>query len=83
MTTSEIITAKSIETHPESLTIVLADRQISIPWDRTSNRLKNASASERNHAILSPGGYGIHWPDLDEDLSISGLVRSFGPVKGS
>jgi hypothetical protein len=26
-------------------------------------------------AELSPGGYGIHWPLLDEDLSISGLLR--------
>ncbi len=30
---------------------------------------------ERMNAELSPGGYGIHWPLVDEDLSINGLLR--------
>jgi hypothetical protein len=29
--------------------------------------------SVKNNYILSPSGYGIHWPDIDEDLSIDGL----------
>jgi hypothetical protein len=29
---------------------------------------------QRRRAELSPGGYGIHWPLLDEDISIGGLV---------
>jgi len=37
--------------------------------------LRNASDTQRRRAVVSPGGYGIHWPELDEDLSIGGLLR--------
>ena len=36
--------------------------------------LQQASAQERNLFEISPSGYGIHWPLLDEDLSIDGLL---------
>lgn len=39
-----------------------------------STKLKNASAAERESFELSTSGYGIHWPLLDEDLSIDGLL---------
>lgn len=39
-----------------------------------SPRLLHASAQERNKYEISPGGYGIHWPLVDEDLSIDGLL---------
>ena len=39
-----------------------------------SERLAGASPEQRDHFIISPGGYGIHWPDIDEDLSIDGLI---------
>ena len=39
-----------------------------------SEKLTNASASERNHYRIMASGYGIHWPLLDEDLSIDGLL---------
>ena len=32
-------------------------------------RLANATPEQRNHWQLAGGGYGIHWPDIDEDLS--------------
>ncbi len=38
-------------------------------------RLLKATVQERNHWIICGGGYGIHWPDIDEDLSIAGLLR--------
>jgi len=41
---------------------------------KQSKRLASASQSERAHFILSSSGYGIHWPDVDEDLSIDALV---------
>ena len=40
-----------------------------------SGRLLKASSEERNHFEISPSGYGIHWPLIDEDLSIDGLLR--------
>jgi hypothetical protein len=39
-----------------------------------SDRLAKASQAQREHVEISPGGYGLHWPDLDEDLSIDGLL---------
>ena len=39
-----------------------------------SPKLANASQLERNNYQISPSGYGIHWPLIDEDLSIDGLL---------
>lgn len=39
-----------------------------------SLRLMAASQTERARFEISPSGYGIHWPLLDEDLSIDGLL---------
>jgi len=57
------------------LTVHLADgRTVSAPlaW---YPRLLHASPEERDKWELSGGGFGIHWPDLDEDLSAEGLLR--------
>jgi hypothetical protein len=37
--------------------------------------LANASVEQRAHWEKCAGGYGIHWPDIDEDLSTEGLLR--------
>ncbi len=49
-------------------------RTISVPlaW---YPRLLAATAEQRAHWEASGGGYGIHWPDVDEDLSTEGLLR--------
>ncbi len=39
-----------------------------------SSRLFAASPAERAKFEISPSGYGIHWPSLDVDLSIDGLL---------
>jgi hypothetical protein len=70
------VTARRIETSDEGLTLVLADREVRIPWSQCSPMLARATADERQRAELSPGGYGIHWPLLDEDLSVDGLLRT-------
>ena len=41
---------------------------------KISERLAKASPIEREKYEISPSGYGIHWPLLDEDLSIDGLI---------
>jgi hypothetical protein len=38
------------------------------------DRLSEASPSQRAHYRLIGGGQGIHWPDIDEDLSVDGLL---------
>jgi hypothetical protein len=40
-----------------------------------SQRLTHASEAARRNYRISPSGYGIHWPELDEDLSLDGLIR--------
>jgi hypothetical protein len=38
-------------------------------------RLLNASPEQRSNFQLLGDGEGIHWPDIDEDLSVAGLLR--------
>ncbi len=66
--------ATDVSVSEDSLTVDLADgRSISVPllW---YPRLTHADARERDHWELIGEGEGIHWPDLDEDLSIEGLL---------
>jgi len=42
--------------------------------NKISPVLAKASKEERNNFEFSPSGYGIHWPFLDEDISIDGLL---------
>lgn len=58
-----------------SLIVDLMDgRTISVPlaW---YPRLATATAEQRAHWEKCGGGYGVHWPDVDEDLSTEGLLR--------
>jgi hypothetical protein len=38
-------------------------------------RLLDATPAQRKNWKIAGGGYGIHWPDLDEDVSTEGLLR--------
>lgn len=58
----------------DTLTVDLEDgRTISVPigW---FPRLAYATPDERANFEISGGGRGIHWPDLDEDIGIEGLL---------
>lgn len=58
-----------------SLVVDLVDgRTISVPlaW---YPRLHHATPDQRAHWEISGGGFGIYWPDVDEDLSTEGLLR--------
>lgn len=66
---------KDVHFTEDSLSVDLVDgRTISVPlaW---YPRLLHASADQRNNWELCGGGFGIHWPDIDEDLSTEGLLR--------
>jgi hypothetical protein len=59
----------------DTISVCLRDgRVISVPlvW---YPRLLDATASQRKNWKIAGGGYGIHWPDIDEDLSTEGLLR--------
>jgi hypothetical protein len=63
-----------VEVTDDTLSVELADgRTISAPlaW---YPRLAHATAKERTTWRLIAGGQGIHWPDLDEDISVANLL---------
>jgi hypothetical protein len=43
-------------------------------YPKISPKLYKADDTDRMKYEISPSGYGIHWPSLDEDLSIDGLI---------
>jgi hypothetical protein len=59
----------------DELSVKLMDgRTITVPpvW---YPRLLRATSSQRGNWQICGSGYGIHWPDVDEDLSTEGLLR--------
>jgi len=57
-----------------TLTMDVDGRQYRFDLAMASKRLARATQAQRDRFELSPSGYGIHWPEIDEDLSIDGLL---------
>ena len=80
LTTERDVLAQSVVFGDDSMTVILDDgRSISVPltW---YPRLLAGTPSERKKYELIGDGEGIHWPELDEDISVKGIVagrRSF------
>jgi Protein of unknown function (DUF2442) len=77
MSTLEIdvgdLRARAVEFTAHELVVTLIDgRKIATPLDWYP-RLLRASAAERANYEIMP--MGIHWPDIDEDLSIAGMLK--------
>ena len=49
-------------------------KEYEIDITKHSERLARAKPEQRQNFEVSPAGYGIHWPEVDEDLSIDGLI---------
>ena len=68
--------AVEVSVTDDELRVVLADgRALSVPlaW---FPRLLHATSAQRQRFELLGDGEGIHWPDVDEDLSVAGLLRA-------
>lgn len=66
---------RNVKFTKDSLSVALRDgRTITVPllW---YPRLYSATPAQRRNWQIAGGGYGIHWPDIDEDLSTEGLLR--------
>ncbi len=66
---------RDVRIDDDRLTVELMDgRGIAVPlaW---YPRLFEATPAQRQNWEVAGGGYGIHWPDVDEDLSTEGLLR--------
>lgn len=71
---TQIPSAVQVHVNDDMLSVDLADgRTISVPlvW---FPRLSHGTTEERNKWRLIAGGRGIHWPDLDEDISVENLL---------
>lgn len=74
-TETQVPSARDVVVTGDSLTVALADgRMLSVPltW---YPRLWHGTADERGRWRLIGDGRGIHWPDLDEDISVEGLLE--------
>ena len=80
MRTSEYdprVQARDVRFSDEALIVLLADgREISAPLEWFP-RLLRASDSRRANRRLIGEGWGIHWPDVDEDISRIGLLEGW------
>jgi hypothetical protein len=68
-------TAVEVSVSDNALRVVMADgRELSVPlvW---FPRLLNATPAQRAHWRFIGRGEGIHWPDVDEDVSVASLLR--------
>lgn len=70
---------KSNETYLHLLIDGMAYR---IRWADCSPKLKQATQIERDYLEISPSGYGIHWPLIDEDLAIKPLLTRAEKLAG-
>jgi hypothetical protein len=68
-------TAVDVSTDESSLRVVLADgRELTVPLEWFP-RLRDATPEQRSNWRFIGRGQGIHWPDVDEDISVAGLLR--------
>lgn len=67
-------TAVDVTVSDTLLHVSLADgRELSVPLEWFP-RLRDATLEQRQHWRLIGRGQGIHWPDVDEDISVRGLL---------
>jgi hypothetical protein len=67
--------AVDVQTDDAVLRVTLADgRELAVPLEWFP-RLRDATLEQRGHWRLIGRGQGIHWPDVDEDISVASLLR--------
>lgn len=57
------------------LYLVVDGQSYRIQWDNCSPTLAHADVAQRSRMVISPSGYGIHWPEIDEDLALTPLLQ--------
>lgn len=67
-------TIQSLQFSNGEMSIKIDDKSYTFDLQIISKKLYRADRRERENYIISPAGYGISWPTLDEDLSIDGLL---------
>ena len=67
----------------DALIVNLADGRTIITPLAWYPRLLHATPAQRAHWERAGGGFGIYWPDLDEDLSVGGVLRGAPAAPGT
>jgi hypothetical protein len=70
--------ARDVTFDEDNMWVELADgRRLGVPLAYFP-RLLNATRKQRENFVISGGGLGLHWDELDEDISVRGLVLGVG-----
>jgi len=64
-----------VDTDKYDLYLSVDGQAYRIPWQKCSPRLNSATLEERSFIQISPSGYGLHWPLIDEDLAVDPLLK--------
>jgi hypothetical protein len=72
---AELHEIKNVRVAGKTLTVTIDGAVYTFDLPRHSKRLENATPEQCANLRVSPTDFGIHWPDVDEDLSIDGLIR--------
>lgn len=59
-----------------SMILQIDGKILTLDLAKLSPKLFNANAIEREFYKISPSGYGIHWPLIDEDISIEAILKN-------
>ena len=71
----KIHNVQSIDGDEIYLYLTVDGKSYRIRWEDCSASLANANMAQRRRFEVAPSGYGIHWPEIDEDLAITPLLR--------
>ncbi len=66
---------KGLNFDNENIYLEVDGIKVKAPLEKVSQKLLNASDVQRMIFKISPSGYGIHWPLIDEDLAVDPLLK--------
>ena len=72
----KIHNVQSIDADEIYLYLIVDDKSYRIRWEDCSPSLAKANMAQRRRFDVAPSGYGIHWPEIDEDLAITPLLQN-------
>jgi hypothetical protein len=75
-----LFTVKKAWYENEMICMLMSDsKEIRFPVN-ANKKLKNATDQQKSNIEIICGGTGLHWPELDEDLSVTGIIEGrYGP----
>ena len=75
METSTLHKISTVQFEGDLIIINSGERTFKWKVSEISKKLSQASEAVRNDFKISPSGYGIHWNQIDEDISMNGLLN--------